>query len=184
MESYGRASLQGTHLLSIVDINQAYPGAALAAGLHTTFEHRRPEPRHDHLHHHPYTWSKALTDNGSDRSNAPQNRRVHHSHLPGQPGRGRAGTEGLGSLGHPFDLHRRAQHRDHAQRGSGGVGYPRQQRGQLPRANQPAQYAGSAQSSAQGLTWVNPSGLASTIITSRCSARSARSAPRAVCSSR
>jgi len=26
---------KGTHLIGIVDINQAYPGAALAAGLHT-----------------------------------------------------------------------------------------------------------------------------------------------------
>ena len=108
---------KGTHLLGIVDINQAYPGAALAAGLHTTtaaapnttiftttddprINAIRPylgfnaintlETAFDSNYHSlqaqlrksfrgagqfnvSYTWSKFLTDNGSDRSNAPQN---------------------------------------------------------------------------------------------------------------
>jgi hypothetical protein len=111
---------KGTHLLGIVDINQAYPGVALAAGLHTTtstggngpgttifttaddprINAVRPylgynaintvESAFDSNYHSlqvsfhksfggaglfnaAYTWSKFLTDNGSDRSNAPQN---------------------------------------------------------------------------------------------------------------
>jgi len=108
---------KGTHLLGIVDINEALPGAALAAGLHTTtaaapdttiftstdtprINAVRPyygwnainalESAFDSNYHSlqvsfrksfhsagligmAYTWSKFLTDNGSDRSNAPQN---------------------------------------------------------------------------------------------------------------
>lgn len=106
---------KGTHLLGIVDINQAYPGIALAAGLHTnaapdnTIFTTSDDPRinavrpyygwgaintiesafdsnyhslqvsfskrlpHGGLVGLAYTWSKYLTDNGSDRSNAPQN---------------------------------------------------------------------------------------------------------------
>ena len=104
---------KGTHLLGIVDINEAYPGAALAAGLHqpngsTIFTSTdiprinavRPyagytyintiESAFDSNYHSlqvslqknfhdggligfAYTWGKTLTDNGSDRSNAPQN---------------------------------------------------------------------------------------------------------------
>src|SRR5215471_15006741 len=106
---------KGTHLLGIVDINEAYPGAALAAGLHTVtataptifttadaprINAVRPyygyasinalETAFDSNYHSlqvsfrknfrgagllnlSYTWSKNLTDNGSDRSNAPQN---------------------------------------------------------------------------------------------------------------
>jgi hypothetical protein len=103
---------KGTHLLGIVDINQAYPGAALAAGLHSgagtiftpTDDPRinavRPYqgfnainlvlPAFDSNYHSlqfnvrkdfasaglfslSYTWSKNLTDNQSDRSNAAQN---------------------------------------------------------------------------------------------------------------
>ena len=104
---------KGTHLLGIVDINQAYPGAALAAGLHaangntifTTADDPninavRPylgwnyinalETAFDSNYHSlqtslrkqirsggqvsvSYTYSKNLTDNASDRSNAPQN---------------------------------------------------------------------------------------------------------------
>ena len=104
---------KGTHLLGIVDINQAPPGAALAAGLHlpngSTIFTSADEPRinavrpyqgflyinaletaFDSNYHSlqaqfrknfggsglfnaAYTWSKYLTDNGSDRSNAPQN---------------------------------------------------------------------------------------------------------------
>jgi Carboxypeptidase regulatory-like domain/TonB-dependent Receptor Plug Domain len=111
----GYVGSKGTHLLGIVDINQAYPGVALAAGLHTatatnatifttTDDARinavRPylgfnsintlETAFDSNYHSlqasftkrfgagssfraSYTWSKNLTDNGSDRSNAPQN---------------------------------------------------------------------------------------------------------------
>jgi hypothetical protein len=104
---------KGTHLLGIVDINEAYPGAALAAGLHaangntifTTSDDPninaiRPylgwnyinslETAFDSNYHSlqtslrkqlrsggqvsvSYTYSKNLTDNASDRSNAPQN---------------------------------------------------------------------------------------------------------------
>jgi hypothetical protein len=104
---------KGTHLLGIVDINEAYPGAAYTAGLHqangnTVFTSTdipsinavRPyqgftyintlESAFDSNYHSlqtqlrkklgsagqfnlSYTYSKYLTDNGSDRSNAPQN---------------------------------------------------------------------------------------------------------------
>ena len=108
---------KGTHLLGIVDVNQAYPGAALAAGLHTvtaaapntTIFTTADDPRINAVRPYlgfnaintletafdsnysslqvqfrrtfrgagqfnlSYTWSKNLTDNGSDRSNAPQN---------------------------------------------------------------------------------------------------------------
>jgi hypothetical protein len=111
---------RGTHLLGIVDINEAMPGVALAAGLHTTtgtggsgpgttifttadaprINAVRPfigygainalETAFDSNYHSlqasfrknfggsglfnvAFTWSKNLTDNGSDRSNAPQN---------------------------------------------------------------------------------------------------------------
>lgn len=110
---------KGTHLLGIVDINQAYPGVALAAGLHapngnTVFTSAddprinavRPYlgfnainmilPAFDSNYHSlqvgvnkqfsqgnfirlAYTWSKNMTDNGSDRSNAPQNSYNWHS---------------------------------------------------------------------------------------------------------
>ncbi|HKE28316.1 MAG TPA: carboxypeptidase regulatory-like domain-containing protein [Bryobacteraceae bacterium] len=116
---------KGTHLLGIVDINQAYPGAALAAGLHTTtgtgsngpgttvfttaddprINAVRPyygwnainalETAFDSNYHSlqvtlrkdfrrsgtlnaAYTWAKNLTDNASDRSNAPQNSYNYH----------------------------------------------------------------------------------------------------------
>ena len=104
---------KGTHLQGIVDLNQAYPGVALAAGLHaangntifTTADDpninaARPylgfnaintiETAFDSNYHSlqlqvrknfgaaglisgAYTYSKNLTDNASDRSNAPQN---------------------------------------------------------------------------------------------------------------
>jgi hypothetical protein len=104
---------KGTHLFGIVDINEAYPGAALAAGLHanngntifttadtpninavrpylgfnaintleTAFDSNyhslqvsfRKEFRGAGLISAAYTWSKNMTDNASDRSNAPQN---------------------------------------------------------------------------------------------------------------
>ncbi|MBV9746847.1 MAG: adenylyl cyclase, partial [Acidobacteriia bacterium] len=104
---------KGTHLLGIVDINEAYPGVALTTGLHapngnTVFTTAdtpninavRPylgfntinaiETAFDSNYHSlqvgfrkqfaaagligaAYTYSKNLTDNWSDRSNAPQN---------------------------------------------------------------------------------------------------------------
>ena len=106
---------KGTHLLGIVDVNQAAPGVALAAGLHTvtaaapTIFTTADDPRINAVRpflgfnaintlltafdsnysslqvqfrrtfrgagqfNLSYTWSKNLTDNGSDRSNAPQN---------------------------------------------------------------------------------------------------------------
>jgi len=107
------AGSKGTHLIGIVDINQAFPGAALAAGLHaangntvfTTTDDPRINAVRPYLGYNAinairsafdsnynslqvsarksfgaaglvqlsYTWSKNLTDNASDRSNAPQN---------------------------------------------------------------------------------------------------------------
>jgi hypothetical protein len=104
---------KGTHLQGVIDMNQALPGAALAAGLHqangnTVFTSAdtprinavRPfrgfnafsdiQTAFDSNYHSlqtqlrrefgangllgiSYTYSKALTDNGSDRGNAPQN---------------------------------------------------------------------------------------------------------------
>ncbi len=43
---------KGTHLLGIVDINEAYPGAALAAGLHTTSGTGSARAGYHHLHRH------------------------------------------------------------------------------------------------------------------------------------
>ncbi len=107
------AGSKGTHLIGIVDINQAFPGVALAAGLHAadgkTVFTTADDPRINAvrpftgynainaiesgfdsnynalqvslrkslaaagLFQLSYTWSKNLTDNASDRSNAPQN---------------------------------------------------------------------------------------------------------------
>jgi len=106
---------KGTHLLGYVDENEAYPGVAFAAGLHTataanpTIFTTTDDPRINAVRPYlgfnaintlltafdsnynsmqvqfrqrfrgagqfnlSYTWSKNLTDNGSDRSNAPQN---------------------------------------------------------------------------------------------------------------
>lgn len=109
----GYVGSKGTHLLGIVDINQAFTGVAFAAGLHaangntifTTADDPRInavrpylgwnyintlETAFDSNYHSlqvsfkkdfkgaglfnaAYTWSKNLTDNASDRSNAPQN---------------------------------------------------------------------------------------------------------------
>ena len=108
----GYVGSKGTHLLGIVDINQAIPGAALAAGLHAangnTVFTSADEPRINAVRPYlgfnaintiksafdsnynslqvmahkefgaaglfalAYTYSKNLTDNASDRSNAPQ----------------------------------------------------------------------------------------------------------------
>lgn len=107
------AGSKGTHLIGIVDINQAFPGVALAAGLHaangntvfTSTDDPRINAVRPYLGYNAinaiesafdsnynsfqlsarksfasaglvqlsYTWSKNLTDNPSDRSNAPQN---------------------------------------------------------------------------------------------------------------
>ena len=112
------AGSKGTHLLGIMDMNQAYPGVALAAGLHapgtatifTTADSPRINAVRPYLGYNAinviraafdsnyhslqtnlrrnfgaagvasiaYTWSKNLTDNGSDRSNAPQNTYNYH----------------------------------------------------------------------------------------------------------
>jgi hypothetical protein len=108
----GYSGSKGTHLIGIVDLDQAAPGAALAAGLHTpngnTIFTTADDPRinavrpflgynainaiesaFDSNYHAlevsfrkefgaagllgaAYTYSKNLTDNASDRSNAPQ----------------------------------------------------------------------------------------------------------------
>jgi hypothetical protein len=114
----GYAGSKGTHLIGIVDINQAAPGVALAAGLHTangnTIFTSTDDPRINAVRpflgynainaiesafdsnynsletslakrfgqagifSFAFTWSKNLTDNASDRSNAPQNSYNYH----------------------------------------------------------------------------------------------------------
>ncbi len=109
----GYVGTKGTHLLGIVDIDEAYPGTALAAGLHAangnTVFTSADDPRINTVRPYlgfsaintiesafdsnynalqvsarkelgaaglfsaSYTYSKNLTDNASDRSNAPQN---------------------------------------------------------------------------------------------------------------
>jgi hypothetical protein len=223
---------KGTHLLGIVDINQAYPGAALAAGLHTTtgtggngpgttiftsaddprINAVRPyygwnyinalETAFDSNYHSlqvsftrnfraaglfnaSYTWSKNLTDNGSDRSNAPQNSYNWHegeygpypgdrqqvltlnwvytipifqqSH--GVVGQALRGWELSGILstytGTPATVTTSSV--DPAGLGILGSSSASSRPDMIcdPRANQPGQYAGSVQSSAQNLTWFN-----------------------------
>jgi hypothetical protein len=220
---------KGTHLLGIVDINQAYPGVALAAGLHTTtaaapdttifttsddprinavrpyygwnainalenaFDSNysslqvsfRKSFRSGGLVGLAYTWSKYLTDNGSDRSNAPQNSYNWHN---GEYGPSPGDRQHVLSANYVYDIPIfRNSHGfvGAALKGwevSGIVAAYTGQPGTVttssvdpaglgllgssaassrpdmvcdPRANQPAQYAGSAQSSAQGLTWFN-----------------------------
>jgi hypothetical protein len=221
---------KGTHLLGIVDINQAPTGLALAAGLHTTtaaapkttvfttaddarINAVRPyygwnyinalETAFDSNYHSlqmvfrktfrgagqftaAYTWSKNLTDSGSDRSDAPQNSYNWHEGeygpYPGDRqqvltlnyvytipmfahGRGPVayalkGWEVSGIIsaytGQPLTISTSGV--DPA--GAGFLGFssvsaPRPDMICDPRANHPAQYGGSAQSSAQGLTWFN-----------------------------
>ena len=220
---------KGTHLLGIVDINQAFPGVALAAGLHTTtaaapdttifttaddprINAVRPyygygaintlETAFDSNYHSlqvsfrknfrgagllngAYTWSKNLTDNGSDRSNAPQNSYNWHDGeygpypgdrqqvlslnwvytLPifkgsrGFKGQALRGWEVSGILstytGTPSTVSTSSV--DPAGSGLLGASSSASRPDMIcdPRANQPGKYAGSAQSSAQGLTWFN-----------------------------
>jgi hypothetical protein len=223
---------KGTHLLGIVDINQAYPGVALAAGLHTTtgtgssgpgttifttaddprINAVRPyygwnyinalETAFDSNYHSlqvsvrknfrgagmfnvAYTWSKNLTDNGSDRSNAPQNSYNWHEgeygpyggdrqqvltvnyvytipmfqHSRGVVRQALKGWEVSGILqtytGTPSTVTTSSV--DPAGQGFLGSSSsgPRPDMICDPRKSQPGQYAGSAQSSAQGLMWFN-----------------------------
>lgn len=114
--SVGYFGSKGTHLLGIVDINQAPPGAAVAAGLvppgtiftsanvallnsvrpyqgytainsietwfnsnyHSLQVNVEKRFSANSLINLAYTWSKNLTDNKSDRSNAPQNTYNRH----------------------------------------------------------------------------------------------------------
>jgi len=218
---------KGTHLLGILNINEAYPGVALAAGLHTTnltggngpgttiftttddprINAVRPylgygainalETAFDSNYHSlqvafrksfrgaglfnlAYTWSKTLTDNGSDRSNSPQNTYNYHDGeygpypgdrqqvltmnwvytLPifqnskGIIGHTLKGWEFSGILstytGTPATVSTSSV--DPAGLGTTST---RPDMTCDPRANQPGQYAGSAQAAAQGLTWFN-----------------------------
>jgi hypothetical protein len=223
---------KGTHLLGIVDINQAYPGVALAAGLHatnstganapgTTIFTTADDPRINAVRpflgynainaletafdsnysslqvsfrknlgvaglvNLAYTYSKNLTDNGSDRSNAPQNSYNYHEGeygpYPGdrkqilsvnyvytlplyKNGHGALayvakGWEVSGILsaytGVPLTVTTSSV--DPAGLGLLGSSSASSRPDEVcdPRANQPAKYAGSAQSSAAGLTWFN-----------------------------
>jgi hypothetical protein len=221
---------KGTHLLGIVDINQAPTGLALAAGLHATtaaapkttifttaddarINAVRPyygwnyinalETAFDSNYHSlqmvfrktfrsaglfnaAYTWSKNLTDSGSDRSDAPQNSYNWHegeygpypgdrqqvltlsyvytipmfAHSRGPVAYALKGWELTGIIsaytGQPLTVTTSGV--DPA--GAGFLGFssfsgPRPDVICDPRANHKAQYGGSAQSSAQGLTWFN-----------------------------
>jgi hypothetical protein len=219
---------KGTHLLGIVDINQAYPGAALAAGLHTAtaaaptiftsadiprINAVRPyygygpinalETAFDSNYHSlqmtfrkrfgsagqvnfSYTYSKNLTDNGSDRSNAPQNSyNWHDGEYGAYPGDRRhvfslnyvytipmfksskgvvahalKGWELSGIIssytGAPFTVTTSGV--DPAGLGVISTGTTSAARPDLvcdPTASHSATYGGSAQASAQNLTWFN-----------------------------
>ncbi len=230
---------KGTHLLGEVDINEAYPGAALAAGLHTTnstgslgpgttifttsddprINAIRPylgygpitaiESAFDSNYHSlqvtfqksfgsgglisgAYTWSKYLTDDGSDRSNAPQNSYNWHEGeygpypgdrsqnlvlnyvymLPifrqshGFVGQALKGWELSGILstytGIPSTVTTSSV--DPAGLGVLGASPVSSRPDEIcnPNTNAPHQYAGSAQSSAAALSWFNISCFAAT----------------------
>jgi len=223
---------KGTHLLGEVDINEPYPGVALAAGLHTTtstgslgpgttifttsddprINAIRPylgygpitdiESAFDSNYHAlqvmfhkgfglggqlngAYTWSKNLTDSGSDRSNAPQNSYNWHEGEYGlYPGnrtqnfianyiytipifrnshgfvaQAAKGWEFSGILasytGVPSTVTTSSV--DPAGLGILGASPVSSRPDEIcnPNANAPHQYAGSAQSSAAGLMWFN-----------------------------
>lgn len=220
---------KGTHLLGIVDINQAPTGVALAAGLHTTTAANpnstifttaddarinavRPyygwnyinslETAFDSNYHSlqltfrknfgaaglvggAYTWSKNLTDNGSDRSNAPQNSYNWHEGeygpYPGDrthvltfnyvyiiPMFARShgpvayvlkGWEVSGIVsaytGSPFTVTTSGVDPAGAGLLGSSASSPRPDMVCDPNANRPGLYGGSAQSSAQNLTWFN-----------------------------
>lgn len=218
---------KGTHLLGIVDINEAPPGVALAAGLHTVTAANRTrfttadDPRinairpyqgwnyinaletaFDSNYHSlqvsfrknfrgggllgaAYTYAKNLTDNGSDRSTAPQNsynwREGEYGPYPGdrthvftmnyvyhlpffQSTRGAArhalhGWEASGIVsaytGQPFTVTTSGV--DPAGLGLLGSSAASSRPDMVcnPQTNAPHTYGGSAQSSAQGLSWFN-----------------------------
>jgi len=223
---------KGTHLLGIVDINQAYPGVALAAGLHTTsgtgttgpgttifvtsddprINAVRPflgynaintiETAFDSNYHSlqvtfrqnfgaagqfsgAYTWSKNLTDNGSDRSNAPQNSYNWHegeygpypgdrqqnlvlnyvyiipiyknSHGPAAVALKGWELSGILSTYSGLPLTVTTSSVDPAGLGLLGSSSASSRPDMVcnPGVNQPKTYGGSAQSSAQGLSWFN-----------------------------
>ena len=136
----GYTGTKGTNLLGIIDINQAYPGVAYAAGLKTgtgtifnsTDDIRinavRPyrgynainmvQPWFNSNYHAlqiqmrkrfgaagqfnlSYTWSKNLTDNASDRSNAPQNTYNFHD---GEYGPARLDRRQVFSFNYVYEL--------------------------------------------------------------------------------
>jgi hypothetical protein len=216
---------KGTHLLGVVDLNEARPGVALAAGLHTANGNTvftttdtprinavRPflgfssfsaiESAFDSNYHSlqahfrksfgaagligvAYTFSKTLTDNGSDRSNAPQNSYNWHEGEYGPAptdrrqvltinyiytlpffGHGRSllnsalgGWQVSGILstytGQPTTVATSSV--DPAGLGNLGVSAASGRPDQIcdPNANAAHTYGGSAQSSAQGLMWFN-----------------------------
>lgn len=216
---------KGTHLLGAVDLNQAQPGVALAAGLHapngntiftTTDSPRinavRPflgfssftavESAFDSNYHSlqaqlrksfgaagligvAYTFSKTLTDNSSDRSNAPQNTYNWHDGEYGPAsfdrrqvltanyvytlpffnhGRGLLNAavggwqlSGIVSIytGQPTTV--ATSNVDPAGSGLLGVSPASARPDQIcdPNKGAPHTYGGSAQSSSQGLTWFN-----------------------------
>jgi hypothetical protein len=219
---------KGTHLLGIVDINEAYPGTALAAGLHqpnglTVFT-ATDAPRINAVRPYQgfgvisaletafdsnysalqvqlrrsfaaagqfnasYTWSKYLTDNASDRSNAPQNSYNWHEgeygpsagdrkqvltfnyvyEIPAFKGsRGVLGgvlkgwqVSGLGTFytGAPFTV--TTSGLDAAGLGTSGTASFRPDMICDPNANAPQKYAGSANST--GLSWFNTACFAAT----------------------
>jgi hypothetical protein len=216
---------KGTHLLGVIDMNQAYPGAALAAGLHqpngSTIFTTADSPRINsvrpfkgfnafsaimsafnsnyhsmqvHLRKNfgaagligvAYTYSKTLTDNGSDRSHAPQNSYNWHQGEYGlapfdrrqvltanyvytlpffKRGRGLlptalGGWQATGILstytGQPLTVTTGSV--DPAGLGllNGGPASSRPDQVCDANKNAPHTYAGSAQTAAQGLSWFN-----------------------------
>jgi hypothetical protein len=216
---------KGTHLLGVIDANQAPVGVALAAGLHqpngnTVFTstdwpninavrpfrgfnafsairsafdsnyhslqlHLKKDFRAAGLFGLAYTYSKTLTDNGSDRSNAPQNSYNWHGGEYGpaptdrthvmtfnyvytlpffRQGRGFlqstvGGWQLTGILsaytGQPSTVTTSGV--DPAGLGMGNGGPASARPDQICNANTdaPHTYGGSAQSSAQRLTWFN-----------------------------
>ena len=223
---------KGTHLLGIVDINEAYPGVALANGLHNTsgtganapgttvfttaddpnINAVRPyygwnyinalETAFDSNYHSlqvtfrkdfgrsglldgAYTWSKNLTDNASDRSNAPQNSYNWHEgeygpyagdrrqtltldyiytipifqNSHGFAGQALKGWELSGILSTYTGIPTTVTTSSVDPAGLGNLGSSaasaRPDMICNPNANAPHQYAGSAQSSAALLSWFN-----------------------------
>ena len=223
---------KGTHLLGVVDLNQAKPGAALAAGLKNTtgtgangpgttvftssdwprINSIRPfegfnafsaiqsafDSNYHSLQAHlrksfgaagligfAYTFSKTLTDNGSDRSNAPQNSYNWHDGEYGPAptdrrqvltanyvytlpffnhGRGLLNSAAGGwqisgivsaYTGQPSTITTTGVDPAGLGIGNGGPASARPDQICDPNVGAPKTYGGSAQSSAEGLTWFN-----------------------------